>query len=91
MDDRPPGATDPIATIRPQVLRYYRVGLALLVAGAALEIGVASSNALLGGSTSGSTGLVIYVLGSLGVALILAGAVLAWESWSFLQRNRPVS
>ena len=83
-------ARDSFETILAKVRGHYRLGVWLLIAGLAILVACSVLGSLLGGSGGPSAGgFLIYVIGSGGFALILAGAVFFVESRAFLRRNKP--
>jgi len=90
MERQPREGTDPLEPIRVKVRWHYHFGLALLLAGVVILAACFGLERFLGGFASTiSEGFLLYVIGSAGFALILAGAVFFQESRAFLRRNKP--
>ncbi len=86
-----PEPSNQLEIILAKATGHYRLGVWLLVAGLVVLVACSGLNFLFGGSAGPSAeGFAIYVVGSGGFALILAGAVFFVESRAFLRRNTPV-
>jgi hypothetical protein len=85
-----PEATDQGEVILAKVRQHYRLGQVLLVVGLVVAVACSGLGFFLSGSTGLGAGFLIYVTGTAGFALLLAGAVLFVESRAFLRRNQGV-
>ena len=87
-----PEAANPLEPILSKVRQHYRLGVALLLAGFAIDLWCFGWGLLTGGVSGQSLGgFVIYLIEAAGFALILAGAVFFVESRAFLRRNSRVA